>query len=788
MKIATPTQIVHAISMIALCFLLLNVKAQPVKDRLRLVYDEKAVTSEQSGVTVSKDGKKIAFAYDDRSVKIYDAERSRVIKTFRGPIHELWELRFTHDGTQLIWVTKDQEVILLDVKSGKETGRFRVSQEISRVAVGPGLLAIGQRKGILTIFDLKSQNQLHEFDLEKHHIGGLSFSNDGKFVAAASVGGTALKPSRAKIFNLRTGEIAHTAPKSSFYVAIHYTKNGEIIVGRISSSVTIERWDLSRNKLESYYKKGRGLNVLDGAYSNIMLKDNKLIGVTGIGSFDVIDAQTGKKIYTTLNEVNDNVREAPVGFAGFGTDIKRIYPLFDGKHFIINTSDSNITQIFNSETGNISAFIFSDKEHLAVAARDGKMDGDPGAISKVYWSERKSNRRVSLESTFDQFYTPGLLSQMLGGSISVSDERNLENLINLAPTVSILSPDSISSVSTSTITVRIKAEENGDAIEKYRIFVNDKLVNEDTRGFKAGIQNEIALNVLPGRNVIQAVAISKAGYQSLPDQVIINYRGQTAAANMHIVAVGINEYKNPRYNLNYANADAQAFIDHLKANGQGIFKSINTEYIQDDQATKSNVVAAFNKLVAIAQPQDVFVFYYAGHGVMSEGIADVEPDFHLALHDITQMYGRDDMLALYGISAAELRELSKKISAQKQLIVLDACQSGGAVETFARRGAAEEKAILQLARSAGTVLLASTGSEQFATEFEQLGHGVFTYSLLEGFQGKADGSSGDKKITVKELESYLNDRIPELTQQYKGTVQYPMSWSRGQDFPVTVVK
>ncbi len=105
----------------------------------------------------------------------------------------------------------------------------------------------------------------------------------------------------------------------------------------------------------------------------------------------------------------------------------------------------------------------------------------------------------------------------------------------------------------------------------------------------------------------------------------------------------------------------------------------------------------------------------------------------------------------------------------------------------ALRGVPEEKAILQLARSVGIIILAATGTEQVAAEFTKLGHGAFTYALLEGLSGKADGgSSPDGKITVKELEAFLNDMVPELTRQYRGTPQFPNSYSRGQDFPLGV--
>lgn len=116
---------------------------------------------------------------------------------------------------------------------------------------------------------------------------------------------------------------------------------------------------------------------------------------------------------------------------------------------------------------------------------------------------------------------------------------------------------------------------------------------------------------------------------------------------------------------------------------------------------------------------------------------------------------------------------------------MDACQSAGVLTTLAR-GAAEEKAIAQLARSTGTHWLTASGSEQFATEFDELGHGVFTYVLLEALSGKAD--SGDHRVTVNELKAYLESRVPEVSEKYRGNPQYPSSYGFGQDFPVSVPK
>ena len=192
-----------------------------------------------------------------------------------------------------------------------------------------------------------------------------------------------------------------------------------------------------------------------------------------------------------------------------------------------------------------------------------------------------------------------------------------------------------------------------------------------------------------------------------------------------------------------------------------------------------------HKIKQNAKQEDVFIFYFAGHGVIS---IDDNPLFYLIPHDVTRLHENNEVLGTKGISAEELENFSLNLKAQKQLFIFDACQSGAMAEMLAMRGAAEEKAIAQLARSTGTYWLAATGSDQFATEFATLGHGLFTYAVLEGLKGAADGASADKKITVKELSAYLDEKVPELSEKYKGSLQFPTIYGYGNDFPITIIK
>jgi len=41
---------------------------------------------------------------------------------------------------------------------------------------------------------------------------------------------------------------------------------------------------------------------------------------------------------------------------------------------------------------------------------------------------------------------------------------------------------------------------------------------------------------------------------------------------------------------------------------------------------------------------------------------------------------------------------------------------------------------------------------------------------------------------TNELKAYLEIQVPELSQKYKGTAQYPASYWLGNDFPVEIVK
>ena len=355
--------------------------------------------------------------------------------------------------------------------------------------------------------------------------------------------------------------------------------------------------------------------------------------------------------------------------------------------------------------------------------------------------------------------------------------------------------DAMAVVNTENPTAKITVEgfAKGDKISEVRLYHNNKLVSTGTRNLTVEDDSPIEtkkifnLTLLEGENIFRAVALNSQNTESAPQEISVEYKPKKeeiiipAGIQLHLMVVGIDNYKNPKYNLNYAVADANGFKNAIDAGMKTITSNVNNYYIKDSEANKEKILQTFKEISLKANPQDVFIFYYAGHGMMT---SDENKTFYLVPHDVTQIYGADESIDQKGISAELLKDLSASIPAQKQLYILDAWQSAGALSAISSRGAAEEKAIAQLGRSTGTHWLTASGSEQFATEFDELGHGVFTYVLLQALSGKAD--SGDGRITVNELKAYLESQVPEGSGKYRGSAQYPASFGFGQDFPVGV--
>ena len=317
---------------------------------------------------------------------------------------------------------------------------------------------------------------------------------------------------------------------------------------------------------------------------------------------------------------------------------------------------------------------------------------------------------------------------------------------------------------------------------------NDKLVGTDTRGVTVTADTAVRkqrtlpfhIRLIQGENNLRAVAISTARIEGKSVELRMTFNGPQKQAILHLIAVGINQYQNSALNLNFAQPDAAGILKFFSAASSSLFRTVKITELFNNGATKTELLTKLQSLKGTA-PEDVVIVYLAGHG------ESVGADWYFLPHEVVYPE-RPEEIRQKGISSQEIKDLVMQIGAKKVLLLMDACKSGFALQAFSARGVDERQALAQLARANGVHIIAASTKDQFASEVQELGHGVFTYTLLEGLQGQADGSPKDGIVTVRELLAFVEARLPELSLKFKTERQYPVAESRGMDFPLAAIK
>jgi uncharacterized caspase-like protein len=230
------------------------------------------------------------------------------------------------------------------------------------------------------------------------------------------------------------------------------------------------------------------------------------------------------------------------------------------------------------------------------------------------------------------------------------------------------------------------------------------------------------------------------------------------------VVIGISKYRTV-HPLRYADLDALAFNEYLIRN-----LGIPTEQITlllNEQATLTNLKRTLGtELKRKAAEKDTVIIYYAGHGA-PEADASASDDDGLEKYIVPYDADPKDLYTT-GLPMREVETIFNRLAPERVIFISDSCYSGAtAGRTFAtasRRAIVSESFLTRLSKGKGRIVLSASKASEVSEEREDLGHGVFTYYLLEGLRGGAD-SDHDGIITVDEAYGYVSKKVPEVTGQ-----------------------
>ncbi len=246
-----------------------------------------------------------------------------------------------------------------------------------------------------------------------------------------------------------------------------------------------------------------------------------------------------------------------------------------------------------------------------------------------------------------------------------------------------------------------------------------------------------------------------------------SYTLKSGEAKLWLLLVGVNDYQDIGLpSLRYPALDCQGLEQSLIKATEGF---PNKEIVvHHDFASKTpilkNIRESLKKIVFYSQPDDSIMLYFSGHGMLDPSTQEAV----LCFSDTNQ-----NNLLNTGLPMQELVEILSKSPAKQQLLCLDTCHSGDMAllgsggsardaETPVSNSTPQLMSVLRqrASQSKGFCALLSCDRGQKSWEFPELGHGVFTYYLMQGLSGEAADTTGF--IDADGLYKYV----------YRQTVQY----------------
>jgi WD40 repeat protein len=773
----------------------------------------------------SADGRWMVASSGGRTGELRQVAPHGEVRTLESRVNGVKAASFSLDGRWFASANQDGTVTLWDIAVGRAITKLGGAGSADAVAFSPGSqwLAWGSRSGMITVWDLGTARELKRWPAHSDGTAALVFTPDGKGLISGSADST-IKIWETTTWRETTGLAGHKGGVTALGLS---TDGRRLISAGVDQTVRL--WDPAARRLVRSLSGHKGVvySVTSsaggkwiasaGADRSVRLWDaasgetiRVLTGHTGI-IYSVAFSSDGKLVAAGSANGEIRVWETASGNQRFNLPghVGGVNGLCfsDKGQWLVSSGEDGSARLWETETGQLSATLISlrsdpgrENSDWLVVTPDGLFDGSPAAWDQILWRfARDAYNPLPVEIFFNEFFYPDLLAEVLAGKkpradadITLRDRRQ--------PRVKLTASDGSQTVGVAdrNLKVRIEVGEHsaGSGAGDVRLFRNGSLVKVwrgNVLGEKGGpVTLECDLPLVAGENRLTAYAFNRHNVKSADETLtVIGSHDLARPGTLYILAVGINRYANETFNLKnlkYAVADADLFCDELQRQQQriGRFARIESVRLSDEQATRANMLAALKRLwggapsplpsgappdlerLRPAQPEDAVIIYFAGHGVARD------QRFYLIPHRPGNQGNRDNrdedglkQVVEHSVSDIEIERYLEPVDAGHLLLIIDACQSGKALDPDEKRGGRgpmNSKGLAQLAYEKGMNILTAAQSDQAALESPRFGHGYLTYSLVaDGIKTMAaDNRPPDGQVWLREWLDYATDRVPRL--------------------------
>ena len=240
---------------------------------------------------------------------------------------------------------------------------------------------------------------------------------------------------------------------------------------------------------------------------------------------------------------------------------------------------------------------------------------------------------------------------------------------------------------------------------------------------------------------------------------------------LRALIIGIDSFQDNKIRkLNFCRKDAEAMRDLLSDRRYSPSAYVRVHYLLGEEATRERVRTALERLGDRAAPVDTVIVYFASHGIQQDG-GQAFWVLHNSKVDRVS-YGNEEIRIVpqTALGQPEIHRLLNRIKARRIVVLVDSCFSAATVISYPRGKdfkSPKAKNPFDGFKGAGRVVITASGGTQNAAELPQLGHGAFTYFLLEGLKGKAD-SNMDNVVELWEIWQYLDKKVTDAARRAGG--------------------
>jgi len=329
-------------------------------------------------------------------------------------------------------------------------------------------------------------------------------------------------------------------------------------------------------------------------------------------------------------------------------------------------------------------------------------------------------------------------------------------------------------------------------VAKVRVTLNGAEVHQQSeRAPQKSVLVTVPITLREGANAIAISASEPDGTLSQEVRTVVYDKPKVAVAtpvpapppaklvpDRWAVVIGAGGYESPDIpKLRYTVPDAEAIYQVLI--GSAGFKKERVLLFTDKtekKPTLRNIKWALGTFLArSAKKEDTVLIFFAGHGAPEVDQRGIERD-GLAKYLVPIDADPDDLYST-ALPMDELQTIFGRIEAERVVAFLDSCYSGAAGgRTFlskkTRASHVDDLFLERLTRSKGRAIITASRPAEVSIELSELGHGIFTYYLVQGLKGAAD-LNRDGIVTLQELYEYIEQQVTQKSRSVGGS-QHPV--------------